>query len=177
MKAASSVPLGLDSPEGIEVEPGVVRGFMYENVSVLAWYAAPTVTAIEDLFRLGEPLRRQNPRGGSIVHVMRGDRLTIMDGPARDAMVRVSNELGETTAGVAVVLAVDGFLASAIRSVITGLRVRSKHSFEYRLHARCEEVLDWLPAVHQKKTGVTLDPQKLLEVLQRAAASAPSRRS
>ena len=152
----------------------MVRLFTYENVTVLAWYSAPTAPVIEDLFRLGEPQRRAFPRGGSLVHVMRGDRLSIMDGPARDAMVRVSNELGHLTAGVAMVLAVDGFLASAIRSVVTGLRVRSKHSFEYRMHARCEEVIEWLPAVHQAKTGVALDPNQLLSVLQRAAASSPS---
>lgn len=155
------------------MEPGVVRLFIYENVSVIAWYAAPTASAIEELFRLGEPLRRRYTRGGSIIHVMCGARLSIMDGPARDAMVRIGDAIGPTTAGVAVVLAVDGFLASAVRSVITGLRVRSKHDFDYRLHARCEEVLDWLPAVHQAKTGVTLDPSLLLDAMRRALASAP----
>jgi hypothetical protein len=152
----------------------MVRLFTYENLTVLAWYSAPTAVVIEELFRLGEPVRRRYPRGGSIVHVMRGERLSIMDGAARDAMVRVSNEVGSTTAGVAMVLGADGFLASMIRSVVTGLRVRSKHNFDYRMHARCEEVLEWLPSVHRAKTGVSLDPDQLLSVLQRAQASSPS---
>ena len=119
-RASSSAALALESPQspegpkGLLVEPGVVRYFVLENIAVVAWYAAPTVHAIEELYRLGEPTRRRYPRGGSIVHVLCGDRMTIMDGPARDAMVRVTNALGELTAAVAVVLAVDGFLATVL---------------------------------------------------------------
>ena len=101
--------------------------------------------------------------------------MTIMDGPARDAMVRVTNQLGELTAAVAVVLAVDGFLASAARSVITGLRVRSRYHFEYRAHARCEEVIGWLPQANQAKTGVAVEPRALLALLAQAESTGPGR--
>ena len=168
-RVPSSLPL--DVPDGELVEPGVLRRFLYENVAVLAWYSAPTVSAIEEAYRLGLPLRQRYPRGGSIVHVLRGNRLTIMDAPARDAMVKAANDLGNYTAAVAAVLAVDGFLASAVRSVITGLRVRSKHDFEYRLHATSAEVISWLPQVNLVKTGVEIDPQRLLAVLQHAETS------
>jgi len=158
------------------VEPGVVHYFQLENVAVLAWHSAPTVFAIEELYQLGEPYRRRYPRGGSIVHVLCGNRLTVMDGPARDAMVRVSNTLDDQTAAVAVVLAVGGFLASAARSVITGLRVRSRHNFEYRVHASCDEVLEWLPQANLARTGVDVEPQTLGALMALAESTGPAQR-
>jgi hypothetical protein len=77
---------------------------------------------------------------------------------------------------VAVVLAVDGFLASAARSVITGLRVRTRFDYEYRLHARCSEVLAWLPQANLDRTAVALDPQRLLALLEHAQSTGPARR-
>jgi hypothetical protein len=65
-----------------------------------------------------------------------------------------------------------GFWASTLRSVITAMRLASKSAFEMRIHAEVEEVVAWLPAAHEKRNGVVLDPARLLEILRQANTAA-----
>ena len=72
---------------------------------------------------------------------------------------------------VAVVICGSGFVASAVRSFLTGLRLVAPSTFDFRLHGKTFEVLKWFPAAHFSRTGQTVDTIRLSRVLSGFEAS------
>ncbi|MET0592911.1 MAG: hypothetical protein ABW133_09445, partial [Polyangiaceae bacterium] len=66
---------------------------------------------------------------------------------------------------VSIVIHGSGFVASAVRSFLTGLRLVAPRSFDFRLHSRTFEVLKWFPAAHENRTGRPIDVAQFGRVL------------
>jgi hypothetical protein len=164
-----SEPLRSPDDEALHVDgaPDVLSLFWVENVAILAWHKPATAAAVEGLYALSKPQRERYPSGMSFIHVGRA-QLSLMDAQARDVFVRVSRELGGYIVASAFVTHASGFMASTLRSVVTGVLVLSRTSHEIQIHERGEEVLAWLPAKHAKATGVTLDEDQLRRTLAKA---------
>jgi hypothetical protein len=104
----------------------------------------------------------------SVIHIGRV-QVAMMDAAARDVFVSTLKELREYMAATAVVAPANGFWASTLRSVVTGILVLARVPHEIRFHERVEDVLEWLPARHREVTGVHLDAERLREQLTHAA--------
>lgn len=151
-----------------ELVPGVVSILGHGNLTIIVWHSKPGADAVERLRQVSERRRRQHPHGVSAVHLIKG-HFELPDSATRDVFVRLIKEGEGTLAAVAVVIPAAGFWASAVRSLITGLRVLSRGTFDMGLHNTVDDVVKWLPARHAR-TGVTLDPEWLERALSQADA-------
>lgn len=146
-------------------DPGTVSFFALENITVVLWHAKPYPGAVDQLARVSERRRKQNPHGVSVIHLVQGSQWELPDAPTRDAFVRLMKAGEGKLAAVSVVVGSSGFWASAVRSLVTGLRVLARGSFDMGLHGSISEVVGWLPARHSARTGITIAPEVLERVL------------
>lgn len=145
-------------------EPGVISLYGYENVTIIVWHGRPTVAAAEALTRVSQRRRAEFPHGISAVHLVQVTS-EMPDGPTRDAFVKLLREGGGKLAVLCVVVRGGGFWASATRSLLTGLRVLSRGSFDLGLHTDLGAAIDYLLPRHHAKTGVPIGREQLSAVL------------
>jgi hypothetical protein len=166
--ARGSSKLDGDDLALIDLLPPAVSFFAFNNVTVVVWHATPEPLSVERLRLVSERRRKQHPKGLSVVHLVQTSPIELPDGPTRQAFARVIKEGRETLALVAVVVPVGGFMASAVRGLLTGIRVASRGSFEMGLYSDLEDLVRWLPNEHRARTGVQLDSDALRVALRRA---------
>ena len=165
---ASSAPVELTE---LGSEPGAFVVYAWRNLAFVVWTGPATSANVGVLDQISARYRDQHPEGTSGVHIVRGG-IPLPSTEAREALVRLSNDYAASLAAVGVVIGGSGFWASTMRSVVTALRVLGSRTFEMRIHGKVDEIVDWLPAVHEKRTGVKLEPGELLQALRKAASVA-----
>lgn len=145
-------------------DPGLVSFFAFENITIVVWHGKPTPASVDALTRISEKRRKANPHGVSVIHLVQG-QWELPDSPTRDAFVRLMKDGDGQLAVVSVVIGGSGFWASAVRSLVTGLRVLARGSFDMGLHGEISEVVSWLPAKHTARTGIAVKADQLERVL------------
>jgi hypothetical protein len=157
-----------DESTRIPIVPGALSSYWVENVMILAWHQPISAAAMEALYATVESQRKRHATGMSFVHIGRV-QYAMIDSETRALIVRILKELGDYTAGVAIVARASGFWGSTLRSIVTGITVIARSKVDVRLHDDVEAVLEWLPDKHEQVTGVKLDRDVLLRVLREAA--------
>jgi hypothetical protein len=149
--------------------PGVYQVQLWKNVSICAWVGKATVPATSELGQITQrTIATLGPKQRfSIVHLVAAG-LELPDSGSRGALVQIIKDYADHIGCAAVVLGGSGFWASAMRSFITGMRVLAPRTFDLRVHGEIEELLDWYPAEHEKRTGVAIDPAAFLAALTRS---------
>lgn len=142
--------------------PGAFFG-SWKNVFVSIWQLQGTILAIDRMLAAIAAMPRIAEKRSDIYVIAEGARLP--EARVRDHFVDVIKSSSQVLAGVSVVVGGTGFWSSAIRSFVTGLHWLAPRSFDFRLHGSVEEVADWLPPVHERLSGVHLDPTRLRRVL------------
>jgi hypothetical protein len=155
-------------PIRIDFAPDHVHMYWVQNVGIMAWYKPVTAPVLEALHNQTQARRAQYPSGMSFVHVGRAE-MALIDSATRQMFVRTARDLDGYTAATAILTRASGFLASTLRSVATGILVLARTDVELRINERPEEVIEWLPARHEAVTGLKLDVDHLLRVLNTAA--------
>lgn len=149
--------------------PGVYQVQLWKNVSICAWVGRATQPGAEEL--IGITQRTIAALGAtqrfSIVHLV-AEGIELPDGGARGVLAQILKDYADHLGCSAVVLGGSGFWASAMRSFITGLRVVAPRTFDVRVHGEIEELREWYPAEHEKRTGVPIDPASFVAELERA---------
>jgi hypothetical protein len=151
-------------PALLDSEPERFSFWAWHDVTIFVWYAVPTRDALLRLHRAAEPRIKLYPEGLSDVHLVRG-RVELPDRETREALVRLSAEAARHLAAVAIVVGGHGFWASTIRSLITGIRLLVPGPFGMTMCGSTDEVADWLPDAHAKRTGRRMDPGALKRAL------------
>jgi hypothetical protein len=155
--------------------PGFVQFGIWNDILFARWEQAADIAAVSRLQEINRDFRRAHPGGRlSGIHiVLAGAGLPTPEGRAAlvDTMKNQADEFG----AIAVVIGGTGFFASAIRSFLTGLRFLAPRDFDFRLHGRSSEILDWFPAAHQRRTGQRIDVFQLGRVISSFEARAPAR--
>jgi hypothetical protein len=162
-----------DKVTELEGLPGVLTIYGYKNVNFVIWDGPASVETAELMGRVTERRQRKHPEGLSVVHIVRA-QVAMPDAVTRDALVKLMKEVEGAVVALAVVIGGTGFWASGLRSLVTGMKMLSRSSFEMRLHGRVEEVVAWLPAAHTKRTGVPLEASELLAALNQVLALTPA---
>jgi hypothetical protein len=163
MRSVPSTPT--EQPTLLDSEPGRFSFWALQNVTIFVWRDQPTRDALLRLQQAAEPRAKQYPEGVSDVHVVVG-RITLPDDSTRQALIRISKLAAPHLAAVAVVVEGTGFWASALRSLITSIRVVLPGTFEMALFGTTEELVRWLPDVHAKRTALHIDASELRRALE-----------
>jgi hypothetical protein len=135
----------------------------WKNVFVSIWQSQGTVLAIDRMFAAIAAMPRIAEKRSDIYIIAEGARLP--EARVRDHFIDVVKSSSPFLASVAVVVGGTGFWTSALRSFVTGLHWLAPRSFDFHLHGSVEEVADWLPPVHERLSGVRLDPSRLQRIL------------
>jgi hypothetical protein len=145
--------------------PGFVCFGMWNDILFARWEQAADFAAVSRLQAINRDFRRAHSgRRLSGIHiVLEGAGLPTPEGRAglADMMKKHADQFG----AIAVVVGGTGFFGSAIRSFLTGLRILAPRDFDFRLHGKSSEILDWFPAAHQRRTGERVDVFQLGRVI------------
>jgi hypothetical protein len=144
--------------------------YLFENVAIIAWHKASSAADIAVLYELVCKQKAQYPAGMSFIHIGQVRHESVKDEP-RAEFIRCLRDLNSYIVATAIVTHASGFLASALRSVVTGLLVLARISHDLRFHESVEEIFEWLPAKHEQATGVKLDIEQLRAVMAKAQSS------
>jgi hypothetical protein len=140
-------------------------------VMIAVWKGQATALRVERFKKAIELMAERTPGYRSNVHViLEGAALPTAE--ARKLFVALMKHHRDALACVVIVVNGTGFWASALRGAMTGLRALAPTSSGFHVAATIDNVVNWLPAVHELSTGVKLDPEELGDVL-RAALSSP----
>lgn len=154
-------------------EPGVYGYESWKNVSIGVWIGQATLQAVRGVHALAADMELQFPEGRSSV-VFVADQVAAPTPEARQEMLSVYERPGLCC--TAIILEGSGFWASGIRSMTSNLHRAAGSTMRLRVHTSIDEVIAWMPAEHQRFTGVALDCEELkrvaLDVRQRAGARA-----
>jgi hypothetical protein len=137
---------------------------------ITCWSQRATGPAIEKVAQLREQMDRDHPEGVSVVYLIANDAgLPTPEARAgvKELMARFSNK----RACLAILVQGEGFWASAMRAVITGVRILVPLNFPMQIFSGVNELVAWLPERHERKTGVPVSPRELGVVLERLLAT------
>jgi hypothetical protein len=146
-------------------EPGSYRFATWNEIMFVKWEQAAEVESVARLEKLVQDFRSRHPTGRlSGVHLI-ADGVGLPTPEARTRLMALIKEGSAHFGAVAIVVGGTGFVASAVRSFLTGLRLIAPRSFDFRLHGRTFEVMKWFPAAHEQRTGQTIDVAQFGRVL------------
>lgn len=151
----------------IEIEPGTCCVGSWANITLTRWVGRGTAPAVERVGRVGDEVRTQYPAGTSAIHLI-AEGAGMPTPEAREGLIKLMNRKTDRLGCVAVVVGGSGFWASAIRSLITGMRAVSSRAYELKLAGSIEEVVAWFPDQHAKRTGISIDAKELASALRAA---------
>jgi hypothetical protein len=144
----------------LDAEPGrfALHGWM--NITLAVWTARVQVDALERLASASDAYSALHPEGLSNIHLVQ-HAIGLPDTRTRKRLVEISRGATPHLATVSAVVGGQGFWAGRMRSLITGVRMMVPGPFELRLVGSTEEIAEWLPQAHERRTGIAVDPEAL----------------
>lgn len=156
----------MEQPAQLEVlgeHPDAMRLGRFKNLIICAWSGEASAAAVHKLLDIMKHLHRDSNEVRSYIHML-PDQVPLPEAQAREGLSYLMSHYEPYIACVAVVIAGTGFWASAMRSMVLGLRMLVRTPFEFRMESSAEAVLSWLPDEHAKRTGVRITAHELLEL-------------
>jgi hypothetical protein len=148
----------------VDFEPNEFAFCTFRNLAVVVWQSRATGPALERLSTVTRGVMREFPEGFSVVHIAKPS--AGMPSPeARAGFVKLLQMSTPELACAALLIGGDGFWASSLRGLATGLWLAFPKTFELHLSGDLNELVRWLAPKHQHKTGVRLDPDELARLL------------
>jgi len=170
----------IETADGLTIlaeHPGHYVIAAWGAVAIVRWMRQADGPAMKRVHESFAPVVKAHPRGVSFVHLVEADA-GLPDAGARRALAEMMVSFAETTVGVGVLLMGNGFWASAMQSLLTGMRlVAPPRPWTMRFASRTSELSDWLPHVHEQRTKQRIDRAELEAVLNSVLAYASQRRA
>jgi hypothetical protein len=151
--------------------PGVYQVALWQNISVTAWFGKATLPAAQELARI--TTRTAASMAGQRVSVIYlvAEAFGLPDSDVREVLLHIMKDNADLVGCLSVILGGTGFWVSAMRSVVTSLRVVAPRALDLRVHGKVEELLGWFPVEHLKRTGVNIDIDAFKRMLNSVAAT------
>jgi hypothetical protein len=149
----------------LEVVPGTYRFGLWRDLVLATWESRVDLPGVASFEKVCRDLQTADPaKRYSAIHVIL-EGVDLPTRAARERFIGIMKTYAVQIAAVSVVIQGQGFLASAMRSFVTGMRLISPSTFALRLHGTTLEALNWLPAEHRRRTGQEIDVRQLDQVL------------
>jgi hypothetical protein len=130
----------------------------WRDVAFVHWQAKADGAAMERVHEVLRSVVAEHPLGVSFVHVAE-DGAGLPDADARRELSRMMADFADATVCVAVLLLGNGFWASAMQSVLTGLRLLAPpRPWQMRFATRSPEIAGWIAKVHEQRTHRIIAP-------------------
>jgi hypothetical protein len=171
-KAGSLAPTGVSDDAQVlkevtihDIEPGAFYIGSWQGIVMVRWEKTADADAVLRLGKVSTALVADQayPRRSN-VHII-SESAGVPSASARAGFVDLMKEHADRMACVCIVVEGSGFLASAMRSFLTGMRLLAPRAFQYRLFGTVEDVVAWLPAEHRARTGEEIDTRRFAQVL------------
>jgi hypothetical protein len=160
MKSSSAPELVL-----LHSEPGSHAFYTWQNIMIACWSQRATGPAIEKIGSLRAAMHDRHPEGVSVIYLI-ADGAGLPTPEARAGVKELMVRFSQHRACLAILVQGGGFWASAMRAVITGVRLLVPLKFAMGVFGKVQELVDWLPERHEGHTGVHVERAQLLSVLQ-----------
>jgi hypothetical protein len=152
---------------------------VWGDVGIVHWMRQADGPAMQRVHELFKAVVEQHPRGVSFVHLV-DDGAGLPDPDARRVLTEMMEGFAEGTVCVAVVLMGAGFWASALQSLLTGMRLLAPpRPWTMRFASHPRELRKWLPGLHEQRTQHAILADELegaIHVVVSAGASQPAGR-
>jgi hypothetical protein len=157
-----------EKAEAVTVSAQVPGHFVFgswKNVLITYWQHQANGAAVKQLVGVCDELVKAHPGGVSIIHLVR-EGAGLPDAAAREGLARMGDRFAHETACLVVVLMGAGFWASALQSVLTGIRLIAPPRPSLMRFARdLKELESWFAQEHLRRSGVRVEPAKLTAML------------
>jgi len=116
------------------------------------------------------PIVNAYPEGVSFIHVTHQD-VGLPDAGARKVLARMMAEFAQVTVCVGVVLLGNGFWASAMQSLLTGMRlIAPPRRWQMRFPAHEAVIADWVARMHTQRTQRAINADHIAALIQEMRA-------
>jgi hypothetical protein len=154
----------------LDSEPGSFAFYTWQNIMIACWSKRAEGHSIERIARLRESMADAHPEGVSVIYLI-ANEAGLPTAEARAGVRQLMARFSKQRACLAIVIQGEGFWASGMRAVITGVRLLVPIKFPMGVFAGVDAVAQWLPEWHERRTGVRLAPGQLLGVLEQLMAA------
>ena len=138
----------------------------WSNLTLIHWRTQPNGTHVRILEDMARQVLLDYPEGFSTVQLVR-EGIGLPDADARAGIAKMMSDLDMNIACIAVVFMGAGFWASALQSVVTGIRLLAPRTFQMRFASETSDLAIWLPAHHYRRTGVQITSAGLMQAIDR----------
>lgn len=144
---------------------GEFATYVWKNLLISAWVGQTTLTGLAVYDQGMQPVYERSTQGLSTINLLVPGKYAVPNADARREFQRFAQQYASLTAAAVVVLPGSGFVSSAVRGVITALVIASPRSPKMHVVESTRAAADWLPAVHSEKTGVAINADELMLLL------------
>jgi hypothetical protein len=156
-----------DRLETLDQKPGVFSVNAWRNVTIIVWSGQADGDSVSRLKRVTKTTANLHRNGFSNIHLV-ASGLGLPTSDARTGFIELMKDYAQQLACIGVVVGGTGFGASALRSFVTGMRVVSPWSFDFRIGGTIQEIGNWLPTSHNARTSMAIDAPSLVRMLSQA---------
>lgn len=160
--------------EVIKIVSGVYSAYRWKNVAVTFWFDAATMESLRSFERGASETCALHPEGLSLVMIMVPGGRSMPSAEVRAKFGQISAMHAQFIAAAAVLIPGTGFWPSAIRGLVTAISLLAPPKYDFEVFDSLSDVASWLTPIHAARTGVELDHQVLLRVMQAAQSHAAS---
>ena len=150
--------------------PGSHRGYLWKNIAITVWFSGPTLESLRSFEQGSRQIIAEHPEGlSSLTILVPGGGMPTAE--ARRELSRILDTQAPHLAASAVVMRDDGFFASALRGLLTALRMLRRHAIPQQIFSDYEPAAKWLLSLHTARTGAKIDPLELVAALEQIDAA------
>jgi hypothetical protein len=165
-----SIQADADSFTKLGETPGANRIWLWRNVIVVCWYGHPSAASSDALAEIAEQVLANMSESAKLSYVHLVTKLKLPDAATRAALLESTHRFADRNALAGVVVSGGGFWASAVRGFVTGIAVLAPRSLDLRIFGGTQELIPWFTTEHAKRTGVQIDGDELIRLLEQAQA-------
>lgn len=152
----------------LDVEPGEFAFCRFRDVFIAAWPTRATPEAVARLKVVSMELNRNPPPAAASVHLV-GAGAAIPGAEARAKFVDLMNNHSRPLGALSIVLGGGGFWASALRSVVLGMRMVTPRSFAMNFHTDYASSARWIAKESRARGGAPFNPEELARAMEQVA--------
>lgn len=149
----------------LDMEPGEFAFCRFHNVVIVAWPKRATPQAVARLKTVSIELNRNPPTGACSAHLVE-EGAAIPNAEARTAFIDLMNNHTQPLGCLSVVLRGGGFWASAVRSVVLGMRMVTPRSFALSFHNDYASSARWLAKESRERGGEPFKAEDLVRAME-----------